>query len=88
MSDDRSDAKNNMFYPLWSANGKDDNGYYRDGKDYTIAAGQSVEVVVSVDEAFTGEKDVIDVIQFLFDSSYGDSQKRSGNVDILYVEII
>lgn len=88
MNDDRSDSKNNMFLPLWKDNGKNADGYYIDGQDFTIEPGQSVEASISVDEKFTGDNDVIDVIQFVIDCSYGDTVKRSGNIDIVSVEII
>ena len=88
MTDDRSDAKNNMFYPLWHANGKSPEGYYTDGADYTIEPGATQEVSISVDSSFTDPNDVIDVIQFVIDASYNDTQKRSGNIDIVSVEII
>ena len=77
-----------MFYPLWHANGKSPEGYYTDGADYTIQPGATQEVSISVDSSFTDPNDVIDVIQFVIDASYNDTQKRSGNIDIVSVEII
>lgn len=86
-NDERSDSKNNMFYPLWKNQGKQGD-YFADGYDYDISAGESVTVIITVDEQFTAETDIIDTVQFLVDNNYGDDQKRSGNIDIVSFEIL
>ena len=90
-TDDRSDVKNNNFFPLYLNQGKNGDGYYMDGNTQDIEPGADLEVTVTVDEGTThgvdASKDAIDVIQFLIDNCYGDSVSRSGNIDIVVVEI-
>lgn len=83
--DDRSDANNNMFFPLYKNNGKDNNGYFMDGETIDIPAEETTMFVATVDEQFEGE--TFNVIQFLIDNCYGDDKLRSGNIDIVSVTI-
>ena len=91
MNDDvRSDnEKNNLFYPLWAANKgkKNDDGYFVDGQDITIEPGATYELSIKVDDDEMYKNDSIDVIQLLIDNCYGDTTKRSGNIDIVSVVI-
>lgn len=86
-NDQRSDGKNNMFYPLWKNDGKNADGYFIDGGDYDIASESSETIAITVDEQFEADSDVIDTVQFLVDNNYGDSEKRSGDIDIVSVTI-
>ena len=86
INDDRSDSKNNYFYPLWHNRGLSGD-YFDDGLSYDIESGQSVTVTISVDEAYTADTDIIDTIQFLIDNCYGDDTLRSGDIDIVSVNI-
>lgn len=86
INDPRSDSKNNFFFPLWKNSGKSGD-YFADGMDVDILPGESAVVTISVDEQFTAENDVIDTVQFLVDNCYGDEETRSGNIDIVSVDV-
>ena len=85
ISDERSDTLNNLFFPLFKNQGKDEDGYFRDGETIDILPGETQSVVASVDSQFEGE--VFTAIQLLIDNCYGDQVKRSGNIDIVSVVI-
>ncbi|MBQ6920967.1 MAG: hypothetical protein IJQ72_03595 [Bacilli bacterium] len=91
----RSDAKNNNFFPLWSYGEKNADGYYTDGKNYFIDAHSSFEIDVFVDYEGALETDKIEVIQFLMDNCWSDEEiaeregfvmSRTGDIDVLSVE--
>ena len=93
LNDDRSDSeKNNMFFPLFQNNGKNSDGYFMDGSTFDINGEEDYELTISVDEdsqyGVDYQNDTINVIQFLIDNCYGDTTLRSGDIDIVKVEII
>ena len=84
----RSDGYNNAFFPLWQNRGKSGN-YFDDGETKDIAAGASQTFTITVDaptnENHITDTDTVSLIQFLFDNIWGDSTKRSGDIDIVSV---
>ena len=84
----RSDGYNNAFFPLWQNRGKQGN-YFDDGETKDIAAGTSQTFTITVDaptsENHITDTDTVSLIQFLFDNIWGDSTKRSGDIDIVSV---
>ena len=89
MYDARTDEHNHFFYPLWEANKgqKNQDGYFLDGQNVDVAAGESYTFIISVDEDEMYANDSITTLEFLFDNCWGDSQLRSGDVDILSVTV-
>lgn len=85
-NDDRSDAKNNSFFPLWNNRGLQDD-YFDDGETIELAANEEKTVTISIDEPTEENKitenDVITLIQLLVDNCWGDSNLRTGNIDIV-----
>ncbi len=89
LNDPRSDEKNHFFYPLANANGgaKNAAGYYTDGQEGEILPGESITFVFSVDSDEIYANDSISTIEFLIDNVYGDNTLRSGDVDIVSVNV-
>ena len=75
--------------------------YYGDGGSYDIEPGDTVDIIMSVDailkdfdmdtkeikEIASSDTDIINEIQLLVDNCWGDSTKRSGNIDIIEFSI-
>lgn len=85
IGDDRSDSLNGNFFPLFKNEGKDDNGYFRDGETIDVLPEEEMEVTATVDELYEGQ--TFNMIQLLIDNCYGDTELRSGNIDIVSVVI-
>ncbi|MCR4562555.1 MAG: hypothetical protein K5694_05080 [Bacilli bacterium] len=103
-SDERSDAeKNNMFFPLYKNNGIGAAGYFEDGEDAFIEAGEEREFLIEVDASTAhgvdASKDKIDVICLLIDNCWSldemeehlpetaDFTARSGDIDLVSFEV-
>ena len=92
-NDERSDSeKNQMFFPLYQNQGRNEEGYFKDGNTVDIEGNDECEVIASVDESsefgVDYNNDTFDVIQFLIDNCYGDTKTRSGDIDIVSIDII
>ena len=75
--------------------------YYGDGGSYDIEPGDTVDIVMSVDAILkdfdisteteknidSTDTDIINEIQLLVDNCWGDSNKRSGSIDIIAFNI-
>ena len=82
--DTRSDGPNNGFFPLWKNRGKQ-GSYFDDGDTKDVEGGATITFEITVDAAFPD--DVIEKIQLLFDTTWGDTNTRSGDVDIVSVTV-
>ena len=90
--DERTNAQNNNFFPLWEYRGYSGE-WLNDGQTLDIPANSDLVVNITKnrndydDENGVKAEDAIDSVLFLFDNIYGDTVKRSGNVDIVSVEV-
>ena len=87
--DDREDDQNNNFFALWEYRGHGAGGWLDDGNTFDIVAGATYTATITKnrsDDLVTPE-DAIDSILFVIDSCYGDTTLRSGDIDIVSVDI-
>ena len=87
--DERENAQNNNFFALWEYRGHGAGGWLDDGNTFDIASGAtySASITKNRSDELVRPEDAIDSILFVIDSCYGDETLRSGDIDIVSVEI-